>query len=79
MNQPTMVTVSTAEIASLLGCSRQHVTDRLTKEPDFPVPVIDLSNKLRRWDERDVLLWIKKRSQQRSGHLLVGKGERIGR
>lgn len=50
-------TVDTAGIAALLGLSREHVTDRLTKRRDFPKPVINLSRRTRRWRERDVLAY----------------------
>lgn len=41
--------VDTAGIAALLGCTRAHVTDRLTKRPDFPKPFINVSQKMRYW------------------------------
>lgn len=50
--------IDTGGIAALLGVSRQHVTDRLTKQPTFPLPVIDLSQRLRRWDRAQVLAWL---------------------
>lgn len=50
--------IDTAQIAAMLGVSRQHVTDRLTKQPSFPAPKIDLSQRLRRWDRADVLAWM---------------------
>lgn len=39
----TSRTIDTEGIAAMLGLTRQHVTDRLTKRRDFPRPVIDLS------------------------------------
>lgn len=50
--------IDTGGIAALLGVSRPHVTDRLTKDPTFPAPVIDLSQRLRRWDRAQVLAWL---------------------
>ena len=47
----TSRTIDTEGIAALLGLTRQHVTDRLTKRRDFPRPVIDLSRRTRRWRE----------------------------
>ena len=41
------------DTAAMLGVSRQHVTDRLTKQPTFPQPVIDLSQRIRRWDRAE--------------------------
>ena len=50
--------IDTGGIAKLLGVSRAHVTDRLTKAPTFPAPVIDLSQRMRRWDREQVLAWM---------------------
>ena len=47
--------VDTAEIATMLGLSREHVTDRLTKRPDFPRPAINISRRTRMWRRADVL------------------------
>ena len=52
---PYNKTVDTAEIAAMLRVSREHVTDRLIKRPDFPRPVVNLSRRTRRWAERDVV------------------------
>ena len=57
-------TINTADIAALLGCSREHVTDRVVKERGFPAPRVNLSQKLRRWDREEVLLWIERRSKK---------------
>lgn len=50
--------IDTAGIANLLGCSRQHVTNRLTKRPDFPRPIINVSQKTRFWSLADVQRWM---------------------
>lgn len=50
--------IDTGGIAKLLGVSRAHVTDRLTKAPTFPAPVIDLSQRMRRWNREQVLAWM---------------------
>lgn len=50
--------VDTAGIAALLGCTRAHVTDRLTKRPDFPKPFIDVSQRMRYWRLADVQAFI---------------------
>lgn len=52
---PYIKTIDTAGIAAMLGLSREHVTDRLIKRPDFPRPVVNLSRRTRRWAERDVV------------------------
>lgn len=57
--------IDTGGIAKLLGVSRAHVTDRLTKAPTFPPPVIDLSQRLRRWDRDAVLAWMTDNSRAR--------------
>lgn len=57
-------TINTADIAALLGCSREHVTDRVVKERGFPAPRVNLSQKLRRWDREEVLHWIEQRSKK---------------
>jgi predicted DNA-binding transcriptional regulator AlpA len=49
--------LDTAQIAELIGCTRAHVTDRLSKCEDFPRPRINVSRKLRKWSESDVLAW----------------------
>ena len=53
-----MTMIDTAEIAAMLGVTRQHVTDRLTKQPTFPQPVVDLSQRMRRWDRAAVMAWL---------------------
>ncbi len=49
--------IDTARIAEILGMSREHVTDRITKLPDFPAPALNRSQRMRRWVEADVLAW----------------------
>lgn len=50
-------TVDTGEIAELLHVSREYVTDKLTKKPDFPPPVINRSRRMRRWALEAVERW----------------------
>ena len=50
--------LDTAGIAALLGLSREHVTDRLTKRLDFPKPYINVSRRTRYWRTTDVLKWM---------------------
>jgi predicted DNA-binding transcriptional regulator AlpA len=52
--------IDTAGIAQILGVSRAHVTDRLTKQHDCPKPFINRSQKLRRWKQDDVFMWATK-------------------
>lgn len=64
---PIMTTarVDTAGIATLLGCTRAHVTDRLTKRPDFPRPIVNVSQKLRYWRLADVQAYIRGKPSSR--------------
>jgi predicted DNA-binding transcriptional regulator AlpA len=50
-----MLTLTTEEIATLLGVSRKHVTDRIVTRPDFPAPVIKLSQRTRKWAQAEVI------------------------
>lgn len=50
--------LDTAGIAALLGCTRQHVTSRVTKRVDFPKPYINVSRRTRYWRTSDVLKWM---------------------
>ena len=42
---------SVAEIASLLGCSSDHCTDRVIKKTGFLKPRIEFPQKMRLWDK----------------------------
>lgn len=44
-----------AAAAQLLGVSRQHFTDKISKRPDFPRPCANFSPKRRRWRYDEVL------------------------
>ena len=55
--------IDTAGIAQLLGVCRRHVTERLTKQPDFPAPIINISQKTRRWSRSQVLEWAQRGSK----------------
>jgi predicted DNA-binding transcriptional regulator AlpA len=46
--------IDTKGIAERLSVTRKYVTDKLTKRPDFPRPVVDVSSHLRRWRASDV-------------------------
>jgi predicted DNA-binding transcriptional regulator AlpA len=56
--------IDTARIAEMLGITRAHATDKLTKRPGFPKPVVNLSQKLRRWDEAEVRRWVAVQSKR---------------
>jgi len=67
MKQAFVVEIDTAEIARMLGVKRRYATNVITKRADFPRPVTDLSQKIRRWDQRQVLEWMKRRTERRIG------------
>jgi len=52
-------TLDTAQIASLAGLTRKHVTNRVVTMPGFPKPVVWISRQTRRWAEADVLAYFK--------------------
>ena len=52
--------LDTAGIAEMLGVTREHVTDRITKRADFPKPFINVSRRLRFWRQSDVHAWMHK-------------------
>lgn len=56
--------LDTADIAAILGVSRQYITDHLSKLPKFPAPVINLSQKLRRWDRAEVMAYFTARAKR---------------
>lgn len=60
--------IDTAGIASLLGCTREHATDRIIKKAGFPKPRIDLSQKMRLWDKDDVMGFLTKPKSRRPRH-----------
>lgn len=53
--------VGTAEIAAMFDVSRQYV-DRLTKQPDFPAPEVELASG-RVWKRSAVEAWAKKKGR----------------
>jgi predicted DNA-binding transcriptional regulator AlpA len=58
--------IDTQQIAAILGVSREHVTNRLTKRPGFPAPRVNLSQRLRRWSEAEVLAWLAKQAAKQA-------------
>lgn len=69
-------TINTAEIARLLGVSRAHVTDRLTKRADFPRPAINISQRTRYWRRDDVLAWMRGGVKAAPPHPRPSRGSR---
>lgn len=54
----TITVIDSAEIAKILGVTRDYVTQNITKRPSFPKPVINKSQLMRRWDKAEVLKWL---------------------
>lgn len=55
--------IDTKGIARMLGVTQAHATGRIVKRPDFPKPAVNITQRLRRWRQSDVLQWVKKASQ----------------
>lgn len=49
--------LSATQVAELLGVSRKHFVDTISKRHDFPPPKIVVSRLTRFWDKDDVLKW----------------------
>lgn len=54
-----MKLLDTKAIADMLGLTRGHVTGRLTKMPGFPPPVVNSSQKMRKWDAEEVMRFLR--------------------
>jgi predicted DNA-binding transcriptional regulator AlpA len=54
--------IDTSIIARMLGVTRAWATSSITKQPGFPKPRINLSQRLRRWSREDVTKWVQKTS-----------------
>lgn len=57
MNTNNLMT--TDDIAKLVGVTRATATNRIVKRPGFPAPVINLSQRTKRWSTDDVLKYLK--------------------
>ena len=55
--------IDTKAIADILHVSRPHVTDKLTKKPDFPAPVVNRSRKMRLWLRSEIEAWARGHSR----------------
>lgn len=51
---------TTEHIATFLGLTRRHVTERLVTRPDFPKPEINYSSHNRKWQPEQVRQWARK-------------------
>ena len=54
--------IDTKQIAQLLGVTRAHAVGRIIKRQDFPKPVIDVSQRLKKWSAQEVLRWARPKS-----------------
>lgn len=50
--------IGTKEIAKLLQVSQGHCVSRVIKRPDFPKPVMNLSQRMRKWRKDDVMRFV---------------------
>lgn len=50
--------IGTKDISRMLGVTQAHCVGRVIKRPDFPKPVIDLSQRIRKWRKDDVLRFL---------------------
>lgn len=50
--------IDSKAIADMIGVSRRQVVDRISKDPTFPPPAIELSPKTRRWSRAAVVAWL---------------------
>ncbi len=55
---------NTADIAREFGVDRRTVTDRWTKRPDFPPPVLRINKQLVWWSSADVIRWATPQSRR---------------
>lgn len=53
--------IDTKAIAEMIGCCRRHTTARVVTRHDFPKPVVNLSQKTRRWRRSDVERYLDKK------------------
>jgi predicted DNA-binding transcriptional regulator AlpA len=54
--------LGTQDLATMWKITRHHVTNVITKRPDFPAPALNLTRKTRRWFRGEVEAWRKKHS-----------------
>ena len=51
--------IDTADMAAFLGFTREYVTDKVTKRPDFPAPALRLNQKAVKWLRSEFDAWRK--------------------
>lgn len=53
--------IGTKEIAAMLGITQGWVRENINKRPDFPAPVINVSQRIRKWSRAEVIKWMTKK------------------
>jgi len=53
-----MTLLSLDDIAEIIQEPREYVRTSLVRRPDFPRPALVLSQKIRKWAQRDVENWL---------------------
>lgn len=56
-----MLTIT--EIAALLSVTPKTARDKIVTQPNFPAPVIRLSQRIRKWSQREVSEYLEKTSR----------------
>lgn len=52
-----MTFLDTAAIANMFGVARRTVTDRWSKQPDFPRPARNISRRSKWWRQDEIEAW----------------------
>jgi predicted DNA-binding transcriptional regulator AlpA len=55
--------IDITEIAQRLKLRRDYVRDKLVKTGDFPRPAINISQRIRKWEEEAIQAWLEKQKQ----------------
>ena len=50
------------DIAAMMGITHDYLRDRIIKRKDFPKPTIRLSQKVKRWNRQDIILWLEQQA-----------------
>lgn len=51
------------DIAERLKLRREYVRDKLVKTGDFPRPAINISQRIRKWEEQAIQAWLEQQKQ----------------
>jgi len=55
--------IDITEIAQRLKLRREYVRDKLVKTGDFPRPAINISQRIRKWEEDAIQAWLDQQKQ----------------